>query len=267
LGVDAFEAYASVLRDVAATVPGYRRVPLSPSGDPDAGVLILSRFGLPSLDRVLLPRLTRVPAQDALVRVEGEARAAGTAVNWWLDPGARPESLKQLLADRGYEHTRDYPVMSRDLEDLPAPESPPGVELGWAIGAATVRESQIVSGTAFGRPPAAVEAMADALSSPDVVGNPCVAIATASVAGQMVGSGTLWITGGIAGILNVGTLEQARGRGIGYAITLASLRRAMELGATLAALHASTQGFPIYLRMGFRHDGNVRVFRGPADLR
>ena len=83
----------------------------------------------------------------------------------------------------------------------------------------------------------------------------------------MIGSGTLWIADGVGGILNVGTLEEARGRGIGYAVTLALLVRARELGATNAALHASPQGFPIYLRMGFRHEGDVRVLRGPADVR
>jgi GNAT superfamily N-acetyltransferase len=130
-----------------------------------------------------------------------------------------------------------------------------------------VRESQVVAGTAFGRPKSAVEAMADALSTPEVVADRRVAVATAHMDGRMVGSGTLWLAHGVGGILNVGTLDEARGRGIGYAVTLALLWRANEIGATLAALHASPQGYPIYLRMGFSHDGDVRVLRGPADLR
>ncbi len=141
------------------------------------------------------------------------------------------------------------------------------MELGWATDAETMHQSQIVAGTAFGRPQRAVESVADALSVPAIVSNPCVVVAVAHVGGRMVGSGTLWLDDGVGGILNVGTLDEARGRGIGYAVTLALLFRAKELDATFAALHASPQGFPIYLRMGFRHDGDVRVVRGPADLR
>ena len=73
-----FVAYAGVLGSVAEVVPGYRRMPLSVG---NAGVLILSTFGLPSLDRVLVPRLSDDEALIAVSRVEGEARAAGVAVN------------------------------------------------------------------------------------------------------------------------------------------------------------------------------------------
>jgi hypothetical protein len=259
----AFDGYARVLRNVAEVVPGYRIVPL---GEPGTGFLILSRFGLTSLDRVLVPRLSDDDVIAAVSGVEDEARAAGATVNWWVDPEARPASLAQSLVDRGYEGSRTFPVMSRDLQDLPALDPPPGVELRWARGAEPIRESQIVAGTAFGRPAAAVQSMADALSTPVVVGYPSAAFATAHIDDRMIGSGTLWIADGVAGILNVGTLDVARGRGVGYAVTLALLLRAREVGADHAALHASPAGFRIYLRMGFRHDGDVRVYRGPADL-
>ena len=57
---------------------------------------------------------------------------------------------------------------------------------------------------------------------------------------------------GVAGIYWVGTLPEARGRGIAEACTRAATNAGFAAGASFAALQASVMGEPIYRRMGYR---------------
>ena len=56
----------------------------------------------------------------------------------------------------------------------------------------------------------------------------------------------------IAGVYWVGTVDGARGKGLGDAVTRAVTNRAFELGARFVSLQASAMGEPIYRRMGYR---------------
>jgi ribosomal protein S18 acetylase RimI-like enzyme len=67
-----------------------------------------------------------------------------------------------------------------------------------------------------------------------------------------IASSALFVTGRTAGIYNVATLADVRGRGIGEAMTWHCVRRGAEMGCVAAILQASEMGFPIYERMGFR---------------
>jgi len=55
----------------------------------------------------------------------------------------------------------------------------------------------------------------------------------------------------VAGIYWVGTLEVARGRGLGRAVTATATNAGFALGAELASLQASPMGRPIYEAMGY----------------
>jgi GNAT superfamily N-acetyltransferase len=54
----------------------------------------------------------------------------------------------------------------------------------------------------------------------------------------------------------VSTMPEARGKGIGSAISRASLLSARDLGYKVAVLTATDMGYPIYRRLGFEEIGN-----------
>ena len=68
--------------------------------------------------------------------------------------------------------------------------------------------------------------------------------------------------GRTAGIYHVDVLPDARGQGLGKAVTAGALAAAMELGYPLGVLSASTLGTPVYLRLGFRIVGGLAYFVG-----
>ena len=75
---------------------------------------------------------------------------------------------------------------------------------------------------------------------------------------------SLVTAGGAAGIYNVTTVEAARGRGIGAAMTVAAVRHGADLGFDLATLQASTMGRPVYERLGFEFVCDLLPYRLPA---
>jgi GNAT superfamily N-acetyltransferase len=58
-------------------------------------------------------------------------------------------------------------------------------------------------------------------------------------------------TGDVVGIYNVQVREEARGRGLGRAMTLAAIEAGRARGATVASLQSSELGLPVYRRLGF----------------
>lgn len=78
--------------------------------------------------------------------------------------------------------------------------------------------------------------------------------------GEPVATASLFVGAGAAGIYVVSTLPAARHRGIGAAITLAALRAGRELGQRLGVLGSSSDGYPVYRRLGLRDPCRIRLF-------
>jgi GNAT superfamily N-acetyltransferase len=83
----------------------------------------------------------------------------------------------------------------------------------------------------------------------------------ASLAGEVVGHSTLFVTSGplgVAGIYNVGVVPDARNRGVGKAVTAAACRQAQLVGCRHALLNAT--GERMYRQLGFERIGYGRTW-------
>lgn len=70
---------------------------------------------------------------------------------------------------------------------------------------------------------------------------------------------------GVVGMYRVATLEEARHKGIGTAISLAPLYEAKELGYKIATLISTDMGFNIYKRIGFNTYCDFEIFGWSPD--
>jgi ribosomal protein S18 acetylase RimI-like enzyme len=67
----------------------------------------------------------------------------------------------------------------------------------------------------------------------------------------------------VAGIYWVGSLERARGQGLGRAVTVAATNAGFEKGAEIASLQASPMGKPIYVKLGYQTVFDYRLLISP----
>lgn len=79
-----------------------------------------------------------------------------------------------------------------------------------------------------------------------------------SVAADPVGTAWSSVSDGVVGVYGVSTVERARRRGYGEALTAAAIRARPDLPAVL---QSSPMGHPIYERMGFTQVGEFERWR------
>jgi GNAT superfamily N-acetyltransferase len=90
-----------------------------------------------------------------------------------------------------------------------------------------------------------------------------VAAFIAYLDGEPVSIAMTIVSDEVAGIYWVGSREQARGCGLGRAVTAAATAAGFDLGANLASLQASPMGKPIYLTMGYEVAFDYRLLISP----
>jgi len=72
------------------------------------------------------------------------------------------------------------------------------------------------------------------------------------------------VSDGVAGIYWVGSVERARGLGLGRAVTVAATNAGLALGAEIASLQASPMGRPIYTKLGYETAFDYRLLLSPS---
>jgi len=183
----------------------------------------------------------------------------GIPWRWLVGPTSRPLDLGERLLRAGYELVSDSPGMALDLDTF-EPEPPPaGVEVVTVDDLAGLDAWEEIHRRALdlddGRARAWRDAQDRALSA-DIPLRDWIAL----LDGAPVAAAGLFAAAGVAGIYNVATVPEARGRGIGRAITSAALAEAVVRGEDTAVLGSSEMGFPVYSRLGFREVSRLRSY-------
>ena len=138
----------------------------------------------------------------------------------------------------------DQPVKSR-----PAPA---GAELRWVKDKKGVQDYSDIVSEAFQDLAFPLEVSKAYFAHADRVLNPYSLMAVASLEGKPVSAAMIMLTHGIAGVYWVGTLKEARCKGMAEYCTREVSNAAFDMGARKVILQASKFGEPVYRRMGYR---------------
>lgn len=187
------------------------------------------------------------------------------------------DDLDVPLQAAGFQLEAEVPVMIVD-SPLGAERAPQGVSIEPVLSAAdraafsrTVAVVYESTEPALVRDGLAARLFADPTS---LVGPDRQAVvarwADGPSAGEAIGCGLVAVAGGLPGLYWIGTVERARGRGLGRAIT----RRLTDAGLALhdgpgavVALEATALGLPLYLRLGYREIARYRLYaRGTREV-
>ncbi len=172
------------------------------------------------------------------------------------DPDGDDAGLVAAAEARGLVTLSHAPAMvcRTRLADAVAPE---GIELQWVTGADALADDFVsVSDRAYqslGMTAGVIEDVivrrdllcADGVHSVVAVGDEGPLAAAQLLMSEPIDGVS------VAGVYYVGTLEAARGRGLGELVTRAVTNLGFDLGGGFASLQATDMGAPIYRRMGY----------------
>jgi hypothetical protein len=153
-------------------------------------------------------------------------------------------------------------VLDHGLPDAVARE---GVQLRPVVDDETRRDYLAVLADSFtttqGTP---AEVLEGNFGHVDALHGPNVRAVVASLDGEPAAGAFVLVSHGVAGVQYVGTVERARGRGLGELVTRWVSNAGFDLGARIAALQASEMGEPVYRRMGYQTVSRYSFWMGPA---
>ena len=175
----------------------------------------------------------------------------------WLRDGAYDDLIAAGRA-AGLQHVGGPPSMALASigEIKPAPAE---LDLRFAATSGDLRDHLAVLAAGFGMPNDVLQrVMVEGL-----LDDPDMAIVIGTVDGVPVTTALLAGSGETAGVYNVATLTEQRGKGYGEAATWAVIGEGARRGCTHSILQSSDSGHPVYERMGFVDVGRYVQLQGP----
>jgi GNAT superfamily N-acetyltransferase len=217
----------------------------------------------PVISNAAFRRNDEVSAEEFIPRAKDFFHARGRGFSAWIR-GEEPEDLDLAAAasEAGLQLVYEMPemILGSPVEE---PVLPAGTELRQLSEAGQADDYWKVAAssyTSIGFPP---EVFASYTDNAGLLAEN-VAAFIAYLDGEPVSIAMTIVSHGVAGIYWVGSLEQARGKGLGRAVTAAATNAGLKLGGEIASLQASPMGKPIYEAMGYETVFDYRLFMSPA---
>jgi GNAT superfamily N-acetyltransferase len=213
---------------------------------------------------------TRIVNAAALARFEPAAadRRVGEVVDWFgarqqpwrwvVGSGSTPADLERHLERAGLELVSDNPTLAVNIRDVLWPPHVPGLTIQPLRNGADLDAWAEVNRRGLGRDAVTTQAWREAHRRPGFGEHEALLTWLGRLDGEPVAASALFDAFGVAGVQNVVTVPEARGRGIGKAMTAHVLREAQRRGLEVAALGSSDMGYPVYRSLGFRDVGFLR---------
>ena len=212
---------------------------------------------------------TQLPTEGAGELIEGAlARFRSRNIrklSWLAEEGVLARELRMHLIAKGLTFSESFASeMAVDLLALPGDlRMPEGLRIVPVEDYETLTKWIHVASIGFWVPAEAEAVWCDFFE--EAVFEPPFRTYLASLEGKPVATSQLFASAGVAGIYNVTCLPEARGQGIGSAVTLAPLIEARQMGYRVGVLQASSMGYKVYQRLGFQDFGKLSVYLWEQD--
>jgi len=174
-------------------------------------------------------------------------RFVATLARAGLEPGGEETLTPGMVA---------FPVARGPIARYAAPE----LEIRRVADATGIDVHRDVVTAGFGSD----RAVALGTACPDILDRPECVVYVGFSEGRPVVSGLGWQSGRTIGVYSIATVQSARRRGYGAAMTARVVADGVDAGCDVAALQASEMGLPIYERLGFRTVVRYAAYADPA---
>ncbi|WP_203824791.1 GNAT family N-acetyltransferase [Actinoplanes palleronii] len=211
------------------------------------------------IPHILLNGVLRVrnrPIEDAIA--EAKERLTGSRWSWWVQRDSDEGTAESLLA-HGAKQISHTPIMAVDVTTVAAPVVPEGLSIRLAVEPAEIER---YVGTWAG--PLGVTGDLGIVVERELNFYPDMVRLAGVVDGKTVGTCTLSLgTADVGGLYTIATDPDYRRRGIASALTLEALRITRETGRRFATLQSSSDGLPVYEKIGFQTVAHYDLYQLP----
>ncbi|GCE08738.1 hypothetical protein KDAU_60670 [Dictyobacter aurantiacus] len=216
----------------------------------------------PSLNVVMGVKMDEQTIMTRIKEIMIPFQARQVPMLWWLFPDTQPANLGYYLKRSGLQYNGTEPGMMIELSRLPTTlPTIDGFSIEEVEDATALNEWIQVSSIAFG-------GAAGNIDPEYIKFEQCLGWGKdlpdrrflGRLHGKAVATSSMFLGAGVAGLFSVGTLPEARGQGIGSAISVAPLSVARTLGYNIGVLQASPMGYSIYARIGFQECCSIQTY-------
>jgi hypothetical protein len=186
-------------------------------------------------------------------------RAWGMPARWTVSSATTPDGFEARLAEHELTRHDEWAGMVASIENLPNPELRGAT--AEVVRDAGQSEAWIdVLCDAFGLSADTASFVHDAHAWP-YMHDAGLTYLLVRIDGVAVATGLLRSAAGVAGIYGIGVRRGFQRRGLGTLATLLTVREGARTGARVAILQATTEGFPVYDKLGFKTISTFRSWR------
>ena len=233
----------------------------------DGGTRVfLTGIASPVFNGVFRAQLDEGRLDAEIEDVMASFKAAGAPMYWWTGPATRPADLGKRLQAHGLQHEYDFPGMAVDMVTLGDARPPAGLTIRRVGDAESLRRWCEVLTRGFAMAGLIGNVFLDAFSRTGLGEELPWRWYLGLLEGEPVATSFVALNAGVAGLYYVSTLPEARGRGVGTAMSLRALLDAREMGYRIGVLRSSEMGAGVYRRLGFQELCKIGryVWRGDA---
>ena len=224
-------------------------------------VQFISGFPVPLFNGMMDARLAAERVDEAIVEACQACTKHQVPALWWVGPNAQPKDLSAHLERHGFMPSGTVPGMAVDLDKIQEPgRLADGLEVQLVTDASLIKLWSEIGWVASGFPADLASLFSEIEAQMGIDANGLRRRYLGYWRGKPVGTSVLVLNAGVAGIFAVSTLPEARGHGLGTALTLAPLRDGRAAGYRVGTLQASNMGYPIYHRLGFQEVCQFTMF-------
>lgn len=225
-------------------------------------VWVISQMQSPWLNYVLSADFTGGAIDKKIDEALDHFRERGVPMTWWIGPSSRPHDLGEALIRHGLTAAGRMSAMVLDLKSTTQGEGkiPEDFEVIRVCETAELESYLRVFSQGFAIGDELMEGLKQAFFEMSFAeGNPQRHF-LGLYKGLPVGTSSLRVDKGVAGVYHVATIPDARGMGIGSAMTRVALDEAREVGYRHVVLQASQDVAEFYSKMGFKRHFDIEQF-------
>ena len=225
------------------------------------GLIWAMHTGIKSADLNMVWNEVPLTAADKsdIQDVKSFFRKAGLPFWWWVFPGAQPQLTGAVLQEEGFSFLFDIPCM---IADVTAPTGcrSAGLQVLPVSNTEELSKWEDVSFTGFDFPAETRRQYQQFVGAFNIDTGSPQKFFLGLWDGKPVATSLLFLQGNAGGIYFVSTLRSYRKKGIGLALTVATMQYARQAGARFVSLQSSPDGLRVYQQAGFKEYCRVHVY-------